>query len=255
MTRPRVPSPPLVDVHLDYSPLQQLIASLEPVEQSLKDTSCDDSGSSKIAAVQGTVSQDTPIPHHSLPQEAVPEDTLPQSTVLQKTVPQDTLLQKTVPQDTLLWGTVPQDILPQNNSPWSAMSMELGIEETQSQGSLQQHTTSTASDSLAVDALASEGTAPHKVTPLESVTEKDVLPHDMGSQCTLPDDAPSLEPMARLHHDPESQDGVTKDSKLLDPATEQEAEGQDMPSMATKRQPVSESEPPAPADDRCRTLL
>ena len=245
MTRPRVPSPPLVDVHLDYTPLQQLIASLEPVEQSLKDTTCDDSGSSKIAAVQSTAPQDTPIPHLSLPQEAVPEDTLPQSTVLQKTVPQDTLLQK----------TIPRDILPQNNSPQSAMTMELEIEEMQSQGSLQQHTTSTASDSLAVDALDSEGTAPHKVTPLESVIEKDVLPHDVGPLSTLPDDASSLEPMAQLHSDPESHDGVTKDLKLLDPATEHEAEGQDMPSMATKRQPVSESEPPAPADDRSHTLL
>ena len=229
-TRPTQPSPPLVDVHLDYSQLEILISSLDTTGGQGHHDTLRDVGSEKSVAPQNTAPQGTPVARGNVPQDTTPEDAVPQNTV-----PQGTVLQ-----DSVLWGILPRDTAPQGG-----VTLESGREEKMEHQSTQlQHTACTTSDSLTI---GSENTAPHGIAPL---IERDQLPHSVGSQSTQPKDAPSQDPAAKLHRDSELGDGEMPGSILLATEIEHKAEGQSrgsldeqdtLPMATGEQQPVSES--------------
>ncbi|CAI8044000.1 hypothetical protein GBAR_LOCUS24421 [Geodia barretti] len=213
-TRPTQPSPPLVDVHLDYSQLEILISSLDTTGGQGHHDTLRDVGSEKSVAPQNTAPQGTPVARGNVPQDTTPEDTVPQNTVPQGTVLQDSVLQAILPRDT---------------APQGGVTLESGREEKMEHQSTQlQHTACTTSDSLTI---GSENTAPHGIAPL---IERDQLPHSVGSQSTQPKDAPSQDPAAKLHRDSELGDGEMPGSILLATEIEHKAEGQSRGSWMSK---------------------
>jgi hypothetical protein len=232
-TRLTQPSPPLFDVHLDYSQLEQLISSLDTTGGQGHHDTLRDVGSEKSVVPQNTGPQGTPVARGNVPQDTTPDDTVPQNPLPQGTVLQDSVL---------------RGILPLETAPQGGVTLKSGREEKIEHQSTQlQHTACTTSDSRTI---GSENTAPHRIVPLEAMIERDQLPHSVGSQSTQPKDAPSQDPAAKLHRDSKLGDGEMLSSILLETEIEHKAEGQSrgsldeqdtLPMATGEQRPVSES--------------
>ena len=222
-TRQTAPSPPLVDIHLDYSQLEHLIAALG---QSQPDACGDDAGLRNSVGLYNSAPQSTPVPQSNVPQDSTPEDA----------VPQNTLLQSALPQNSVLWGNLPQGGVPQG-----VVTLESGVEEKLA---LQSHGTQlepiTPGASVSLPTVGSDNTAPQGIAPQHS--ERDQL----CQRGTQPKNTPSQE--SELHHDPESVAGVIPRSEL--PNEDKSEEDAAQQSMATvEQQSGPDSQLPAPPSD------